>query len=122
MRLSALIIASAVLASATVSASPAKTSPKALPVVNVVATAEQKFVPDHVVLHVNKAQTLHFSSTGGVHGVQSTDLGIPSTMIMPGKPVSVSVNPKKAGTYKIPCAIVCGPNHADMALTVEVKP
>lgn len=122
MRLSALIIASVVTASATVSASPAKTSPKALPVVNIVATAEQKFVPDHVVLHVGKPQTLHFSSTGGVHGVQSTDLGIPSTMIMPGKPVSVSVKPKSTGTYKIPCSIVCGPNHADMALTVQVKP
>ena len=122
MRLSALIIASAVFASATVSASPAKTNPKALPVVNIVATAEQKFVPDHIVLHAGKKQTLHFSSTGGVHGVQSTDLGIPSTMIMPGKPVSVSVNPKNAGTYKIPCSIVCGPNHADMALTVQVKP
>ncbi|MEO7039138.1 MAG: cupredoxin domain-containing protein [Candidatus Elarobacter sp.] len=122
MRLSAILIASVVLASATVAASPAKPGPKALPVVSIVATAEQKFVPDHVVLHVGKAQTLRFTSTGGVHGVQSTDLGIPSTMIAPGKPVSLSVTPQKTGTYKIPCSIVCGPNHADMALTVEVKP
>jgi heme/copper-type cytochrome/quinol oxidase subunit 2 len=74
------------------------------------------------VLHAGKRQTLRFTSAAGVHGIASSDLGIPSTMITPDKPVSVSVMPKKAGTYKVPCSIVCGPGHADMALTVEVKP
>ena len=92
-----------------------------LPIVNVVATADQKFVPDHIVLHAHRKQWLRFSSTGGVHGVASPDLGIPATTIAPGKPVSVSVLPAKAGTYTIPCSIVCGPNHASMALTVVVK-
>lgn len=100
----------------------AKQHKTALPVVNIVATADQKFAPDHVVLHVGKRQTLRFSSVGGVHGIVSADLGIPSTMITADKPTSVSVTPKKAGTYKVPCSIVCGPGHADMALTVEVKP
>jgi len=96
--------------------------PKTAPVINVVGTANQKFAPDHIVLHVGKAQTLRFSSSGGVHGIASPDLGIPASMIMPGKPVSVSVTPKKAGTYRLPCTIVCGPGHADMSLTVVVKP
>ncbi|GAC1412542.1 MAG: hypothetical protein NVSMB64_22830 [Candidatus Velthaea sp.] len=122
MRFSAIALAGVVLASATVSASSAKVGPKTLPIVNIVATAEQKFMPDHVVLHVGKRQTLRFTSTGGVHGVESKDLGLPPTTIMPDKPVSVMVTPKKAGTYKIPCTIVCGPGHADMALTVDVKP
>ena len=91
-------------------------------VVNITATADQKFAPDHIVLHVGKPQTLRFTSAAGVHGIASNELGIPSTMIMPDKPVSVSVTPKKAGTYKIPCSIVCGAGHADMLLTVEVKP
>jgi len=74
------------------------------------------------VLHLGKPQTLRFSSSGGVHGVASTDLGIPPTTIAPGQPISVVVVPKKAGTYKLNCTIVCGPNHADMLLTIDVKP
>ncbi len=123
MRASAIALAGAVLAAvmATVPAGAAK--PQAVtPVVNVTATADQKFSPDHVVLHRNKKQTLRFTSTGGVHGIASADLGIPATTIMPNQPVSVDVIPKKAGTYKLSCTIVCGPNHGDMALTVEVKP
>jgi cytochrome c oxidase subunit 2 len=124
MRALAIVLAGGMFAVATaaVPTSAAKPHQTVLPVVNVVATADQKFAPDHVVLHVGKRQTLRFTSTAGVHGIVSTDLGIPSTMITADKPVSVSVTPKKAGTYKIPCSIVCGPGHADMALTVEVKP
>jgi len=29
-------------------------------------------------------------------------------------------SPKKAGTYILHCQIVCGPGHADMALTIVV--
>ncbi len=122
MRLSAIVLGGIILATAAVPASAAKPAPKPLPVVNIVATADQKFAPDHVVLHVGKRQTLRFTSTGGVHGIASTDLGIPATTITTDKPVSVTVTPKKAGTYKLPCTIVCGPGHADMALTVDVKP
>lgn len=122
MHSSAIVFAAAVLATAAVSPAAAKPAPKALPIVSIVATADQKFVPDHVVLHVGKPQTLRFTSTGGVHGVESKELGLASTTITPDKPVSVSLIPKKAGTYKVPCSIVCGPGHADMALTVDVKP
>ena len=122
MRLSAIVLGGVALATAAIPASAAKPGPKMLPVVNIVATADQKFAPDHVVLHVGKRQTLRFTSTGGVHGVGSTDLGISPTTITADKPVSVVVTPKKAGTYKLPCTIVCGPGHADMALTIVVKP
>ncbi|HEV2737584.1 MAG TPA: cupredoxin domain-containing protein [Candidatus Elarobacter sp.] len=122
MRLSAIVLGVAVLAIAAVPASAAKPAPKPLPAVNIVATADQKFAPDHVVLHAGKRQTLSFTSTGGVHGIASTALGIPATMITADKPVSVTVTPKKTGTYKLPCTIVCGAGHADMALTIVVKP
>jgi len=122
MRLSAIVLGGVVFATAVVPASAAKPAPKMLPVINIQATADQKFAPDHVVLHAGKRQTLRFTSVGGVHGIGSTDLGIPATMITGDKPVSVTVTPKKAGTYKIPCTIVCGPGHADMALTIVVKP
>lgn len=122
MRLTPIFVAAAVLASTAAPSFAAKPQPKPPTVVNVVATADQKFEPAVVVLHVGKAQTLRFTSSGGVHGIASPELGIPATTIMPDKPVSVVVTPKKAGTYKLPCAIVCGANHADMLLTVEVKP
>jgi heme/copper-type cytochrome/quinol oxidase subunit 2 len=124
MRVSAIIIAGVLLAAATAAApgAPMKPQAKVLPAIDVVATADQKFAPDHIVLHVNKRQTLRFTSSGGVHGIASPDLGIPATMIMPDKSVSFAVTPKKAGAYVLPCTIVCGPNHADMALKVEVKP
>jgi len=123
MRTSAFVLSATLLAAGAVIPAPAATAkPSALPVLNVTATSDQKFVPDHLVLHLGKPQTLRFSSSGGVHGVASTDLGIPPTTIAPGQPISVVVVPKKAGTYKLNCTIVCGPNHADMLLTIDVKP
>ena len=119
MRSLAIVLAGVVLTAATAGAT--KSQATAAPVITIAATADQKFAPNHVVLHVGKRQTLRFTSAGGVHGIASPDLGIPSTMLMPDKPVSFVVTPKKAGTYKIPCSIMCGPGHADMALTVEVK-
>lgn len=92
------------------------------PVVNVTATADQTFSPNTITLHRGKPVTLRFQSAAGVHGITSTDLGIPATMIMPGKPVSFAVTPRKAGTFVLPCTIVCGAHHADMRLTVQVKP
>ena len=122
MRLSAIVLGGAVFAAAVCPASAAKPGPKAPAVVNIVATADQRFAPDHIVIHVGKRQTLRFTTSAGVHGIGSAELGIPATMIVPDKPVSVNVTAKKAGTFKVPCTIVCGPGHADMVLTVEVKP
>ena len=123
MRASALVLLGTMLAvGSAIPVSAAKPASAPLPVVNIVATADQKFAPDHIVLHVGKRQTLHFTSAAGVHGIVSKDLGIPATTITADKPVSVSVTPQKAGSYKIQCSIMCGPGHADMALTVAVKP
>jgi len=91
------------------------------PTVDVVAS-NWKFTPDTVEMHVGETTTLHLTSTAGVHGIQSDDLGIPATTIAPGKFVDVEVTPKKAGTYKVHCSIVCGAGHGDMVLTIEVKP
>ena len=122
MRSLSMLLAGAMLASVSAAAPAATTKHSAaVPVTKIVATADQKFAPDHIVLHVNKRQTLQFTSAAGVHGVASSELGIPATTITPDKPVSVTVTPKKVGTYKVPCSIVCGAGHADMALTIEVK-
>jgi heme/copper-type cytochrome/quinol oxidase subunit 2 len=39
---------------------------------------------------------------------------------MPNKFVTVTFTPKKAGTYTLHCAIVCGAGHDDMVLVVKV--
>jgi len=89
------------------------------PSVDVVAS-NWKFTPATVEAHVGQETTLHFTSSEGVHGVESSDLGIPKTTIVPGKVEEVKFTPKKAGKYVIPCAIVCGEGHEKMALTITV--
>jgi cytochrome c oxidase subunit 2 len=91
------------------------------PTLDIVAS-NWKFTPSTIEMHVGETTVLHLTSTAGVHGIQSDDLGIAQTTIMPGKFVDVSVTPKKAGTYVIHCSIQCGTGHGDMTLTIEVKP
>ena len=90
------------------------------PTIDVVAS-NWKFTPGTIEMHVGETTVLHITSSGGVHGIQSDDLGIQQTPILQGKFVDVSVTPKKAGTYKIHCSIPCGSGHADMVVTIEVK-
>lgn len=90
------------------------------PSMDVVASNWQ-FTPASIKLHVGETTTLRLTSTSGVHGIKSDDLGIPLMTISPGKFVTVDVTPKKAGTYTLPCEIMCGPGHANMKLTVVVE-
>ena len=85
-----------------------------------VAASNWKFTPAKITVPVNEETTLRLTSTGGVHGVKSDELGIPDTVISPGKFVDVKFTPKKAGTYVVHCSVVCGPGHPDMALTIVV--
>ena len=80
-----------------------------------------KFSQPVVVAHAGVPMTLHITSTAGMHGIKSDDLGIHDTMLMPGKTVTVTFTPQKAGTYSIHCSVPCGPGHSDMAFTVKVE-
>ncbi|HVN69266.1 MAG TPA: cupredoxin domain-containing protein [Candidatus Binatia bacterium] len=91
------------------------------PSIDIVAS-NWKFTPSTIELHVGQQTTLRLTSSEGVHGLQSDDLGIPLTTITPGSFTSVNVTPKKAGTYVLHCAVVCGAGHANMTLTVNVVP
>ena len=91
------------------------------PPIDIVAS-NWKFTPAKISTPVNEPTTLHLTSSSGVHGIESKDLGIKQTTISPGKFVDVTFTPKKAGTYVLHCAVVCGPGHSDMTLTIEVTP
>jgi cytochrome c oxidase subunit 2 len=91
------------------------------PSIDIVAS-NWKFTPSTIELHVGEQTTLRLTSSEGVHGLQSDALGIAQTTIMPDQFTSVSVTPKKAGTYVIHCSVMCGAGHADMALTINVVP
>ncbi|MBV8164865.1 MAG: cupredoxin domain-containing protein [Candidatus Eremiobacteraeota bacterium] len=91
------------------------------PTIDIVAS-NWKFTPAKISIPVNEETTLRLTSSSGVHGIASDDLGIATTKITPGDFQLVKFTPKKAGTYVLHCAVVCGPGHSDMALTIEVTP
>jgi cytochrome c oxidase subunit 2 len=111
----------AVLASIFVAAGLGFLPAAAHPSVDVVAS-NWKFAPATIELHVGQTTTLRLTSSEGVHGLKSDELGIPQTTIMPGSWATVQVTPAKAGTYILHCTIVCGAGHPNMALTVHVVP
>jgi cytochrome c oxidase subunit II len=87
-----------------------------------IVASNWKFTPNVIQLHAGETTTLRLTSSEGVHGLQSDELGIPLTTISPGAFQTVSVTPKKAGKYVLHCAIMCGAGHPNMTLTVNVEP
>lgn len=87
-----------------------------------IVASNWKFTPNTIQLHVGQPTTLRLTSSEGVHGLQSDELGIPLTTISAGVFQTVTVTPKKAGKYVLHCAIMCGAGHPNMALTVNVVP
>lgn len=80
------------------------------------------FTPSQITVHVNQPVTLDLTSAAGVHGLQSSALGIPQTLIEPGTTSTVTFTPTKVGTYLVHCSVPCGPGHANMVLTINVVP
>jgi cytochrome c oxidase subunit 2 len=97
----------------------ADTAPSSAPPLAVTAS-NYKFAPSMITVQVDQAVTLDLTSTEGVHGIQSSDLGIPATTIAPGRIKTVTFTPKKTGTFLVHCSVPCGPGHADMVLIVKV--
>ncbi len=87
-----------------------------------VVASNWKFAPGTIQLHVGQVTTLRLTSSEGVHGLQSDELGIPQTTIAPGSVKTITITPKKTGKYVLHCTVFCGTGHADMTLTVTVVP
>ena len=79
------------------------------------------FNPGTITIHTGVTTKIAFVRTQGVHEIESRDLGIPQTMLTPGKDVTVEVTPKKPGTYLLHCEIVCGDDHENMVLKIVVR-
>ncbi|HET9342406.1 MAG TPA: cupredoxin domain-containing protein [Candidatus Eremiobacteraceae bacterium] len=112
-------LAVAAVLAAAVSLMPATSS--AHPSIDI-AVANWKFTPDKITIPVGEPTTLRMTTTSGVHGIKSDELGIPMTTIPNGKVIEVTFTPAKAGTYVLHCQIFCGPGHPNMALTIVVTP
>ena len=91
------------------------------PVVIDVVAANWKFTPATITVPVGQATTLHLTSTSGIHGIKSDELGIPNTTISTNTSVDVTFTPTKAGVYQVHCSVFCGPGHANQYLTIVVK-
>lgn len=85
-----------------------------------ISASNWSFATTEVTVRVNQVATLAVTSGAGVHGLASSELGIPQTTIVPGKTKTITFTPTKVGTYVLHCTIPCGRGHADMALTIRV--
>lgn len=79
------------------------------------------FSPDRVVAHVGKQASIQLTSSEGIHGIASSELGIETTLVRPGHSVTVAFTPKTPGEYVVHCASVCGIGHKGMAFRVTVE-
>lgn len=85
-----------------------------------IVASNWKFTPAQITVPAGEPTSLRLTSSEGVHGIGSSELGIPDTAILPNKFVTVTFTPKKDGTYVVHCSIVCGAGHPNMMLTVKV--
>ena len=77
------------------------------------------FSPDNLTLKKGETVVLRLTSADVTHGFFSRDIKV-DELIEPGKPVEVTVNPQKAGTFTVICHHFCGAGHGNMKMTVTV--
>jgi cytochrome c oxidase subunit 2 len=87
-----------------------------------IAVKNWSFTPATIDTHVGRPTVLRFTDSEGVHGVESADIGLAKTVIVPNKVTEATFTPKTAGTFGVHCAVICGEGHDKMLLTVRVEP
>jgi heme/copper-type cytochrome/quinol oxidase subunit 2 len=90
------------------------------PVITVTASATSLFTPTLLTVRAGQPVELKIIGESGVHAIQSSELGIPNTTILPHTTKVVTFTPAEAGTYIVRCGIPCGPDHDKMAFTIKV--
>jgi cytochrome c oxidase subunit II len=87
-----------------------------------IEASDFQFSPSTLVLHAGVPATLRLESVEGVHGFASEQLGVETTLLRPGHPVTLTVVAKAPGQFLVHCAHICGLGHAGMQLAVDVEP
>lgn len=78
------------------------------------------FSPAVVTLKQGEPAHITLVSTQGVHGLTVPEIGLTQTVTITQKPTTVTVTPKKLGTFVAHCAIFCGVGHPHMQITFKV--
>lgn len=89
-------------------------------VVAITASSDAMFTPSEITVHAGQPVELKLVGKSGVHGIESSALGIPATAITPGSTKTVTFTPTKTGTYTLHCTIPCGADHSQMMIIVKV--
>ena len=55
------------------------------------------FTPSSIEVHVDEPAVLRFNNSEGVHGVESAEIGLPNTVIVPGTITDVSLHAQDCG-------------------------
>lgn len=84
-----------------------------------IITTQFAFVPQCVVVPVDRQVTLRFTSPDVIHGILVTGTNV-NTMIVPGHISQVHTIFRKTGNLLMPCHEFCGMGHSQMLARVRV--
>lgn len=73
-----------------------------------------EFLPPVISAKVGIPVELTVTSVDVDHGIEFTDLDIPSERAPAGRSIIVRFIPSKPGTYHFKCAVLCGTGHENM--------
>ena len=79
-----------------------------------------EFTPKEVHLRAGEPVTIRLTATDRAHGLLLKDLGIDLDAAT-DKPDSVTVTPKRPGTYDAICDHYCGMGHGGMRMTFVIE-
>lgn len=86
------------------------------------AAEQGGFTPD--VIRVKQGDTVRLRILGEdvVHGIAIPGLGVPHTLVYPGRDTVVEFVADKPGTHLMVCTVLCSPMHGLMSAQVIVEP
>ena len=110
------------IAAGTVAAFTGGVALRAFAAERVIAIKARKFTyePNEIVLKVNEAAILEFTTADVVMGFNAPDFKARATII-PGQTARVRIVPDKTGTFVFHCDVFCGDGHEDMDGTIRVE-
>ena len=79
------------------------------------------FSPERIEVPLGERVRLNVVSTDGTHGFQVKELGLNARIPASGRPMTVELTPKEAGTFEITCSEYCGSGHRRMKAWLIVR-